>query len=413
MCSAEYMHVSDLRSGFVTFGSWEKLVLFFFFFCLQDPCHFQRNCTASTGCFANPIPCNDNDACTTDTCSLLSGCQFNLTVICNDGNACTSDRCNNGVCEYRARTCTGSDPCYTNNLCDSNTGSCITNVPLDPSLYNSSNNACFTTTCPIGNGGPLVTQTNCSDSNECTIDSCVNSTGCVYENRTCFDGNFCTLDECISNLPGGCRFTDNSSACNDNNLCTQDLCNATSGCFFPSNSSNCNLGDVCKIYTCDPAAGCEERDRVCDDGDFCKIWTCTSLSGIGCQVRGLFFFFFFFVFDFFFFFFLFFSPLSSLALLATIPTLALMIVAFLVPGDTPVPTCSILQSAPLVAIFLATCPRTLAKTSFVSIHRRLSTAAILVSQTRRLVISAFCLVNHPQFFFFFFFALKALIQPNP
>jgi len=46
------------------------------------------------------MSCDDGNACTDDTCDLMSGCLFtNNTSACDDGNACTHvDVCRDGVC---------------------------------------------------------------------------------------------------------------------------------------------------------------------------------------------------------------------------------------------------------------------------------------------------------------------------
>jgi hypothetical protein len=38
--------------------------------------------------------CNDNNACTTDTCNPATGACSHPTLVCNDNNACTTDSCN-------------------------------------------------------------------------------------------------------------------------------------------------------------------------------------------------------------------------------------------------------------------------------------------------------------------------------
>ena len=42
-----------------------------------------------------PGSCDDNDACTTDTCDPVQGCVF-TPVNCDDGSVCTVDTCSNG-----------------------------------------------------------------------------------------------------------------------------------------------------------------------------------------------------------------------------------------------------------------------------------------------------------------------------
>ena len=118
-----------------------------------------------TGCSVD-LDCNDDNACTTDTCSVVAGVgtctNTDISSSCDDGNECTADSC---------------DPA---------TG-CV----------NTDNSA------------------RCNDNNECTADSCVPATGCVNTDNSarCDDGNECTADSCVPAT--GCVNTDDSARCND------------------------------------------------------------------------------------------------------------------------------------------------------------------------------------------------------
>lgn len=96
-----------------------------------------------------PEECNDDNACTNDTCDPNLGCVF-TDLDCDDDNACTNDSCNpTAGCTYSA--------------------------------------------------------VNCDDSNACTDDDCSPSEGCTYQDATCDDTNVCTADSC--NPAIGCVFT--------------------------------------------------------------------------------------------------------------------------------------------------------------------------------------------------------------
>jgi hypothetical protein len=58
--------------------------------------------------------CNDNNECTTDSCS-AGACVFtNNTNSCDDGNACTTgDVCGGGVCAGTPLVCDDNDSCTT------------------------------------------------------------------------------------------------------------------------------------------------------------------------------------------------------------------------------------------------------------------------------------------------------------
>jgi hypothetical protein len=61
---------------------------------------------SGVGCVHSPIVCNDNNACTNDSCDPASGCVFaNNNNTCDDGNACTiNDACSGGSCQGTAIT---------------------------------------------------------------------------------------------------------------------------------------------------------------------------------------------------------------------------------------------------------------------------------------------------------------------
>ena len=68
--------------------------------CLQTSCNDNNACTSdtcdgSTGqavCSNTPLVCNDQNACTTDACDPATGCTT-TPLVCNDQNACTADSC--------------------------------------------------------------------------------------------------------------------------------------------------------------------------------------------------------------------------------------------------------------------------------------------------------------------------------
>ena len=84
-------------------------------------------------CSSTPIPCDDNNACTTEACSLSNGeCVTTNTVTCNDNNACTTEQCNasNGECvTTNTVTCNDNNACTTD-ACNPSNGACgSTNTP--------------------------------------------------------------------------------------------------------------------------------------------------------------------------------------------------------------------------------------------------------------------------------------------
>jgi len=148
----------------------------------KTACDDSSVCTVGDSCIAGvcgaAISCNDNNACTNDSCNAVTGCvQTANTAPCQDGNACTTgDVCANGAC-----------------------------VP----------------------GAAVV----CNDSNACSDDSCDPATGaCVFANNTapCNDGSVCTFGDVCS---GGACAPGAQISCDDGLSCSVDSCDAITGCF--------------------------------------------------------------------------------------------------------------------------------------------------------------------------------------
>ena len=144
------------------------------------------------------IACDDNNACTDDSCNSQTGCVFtpNDNNICTDGNICTNDRCVSGQCTSTPN----SDPCDDGNFCTNDVcsgGSCVgtpNSNPCDDSDACTSGDICSGGAC----AGTAIT---CDDTNPCTDNSCNPATGCVFTNdntNTCTDNNACTLDACVN-----------------------------------------------------------------------------------------------------------------------------------------------------------------------------------------------------------------------
>ncbi len=186
--------------------------------CTDDDC-VGYACTHTN----NTAPCaTDGIACTVDVCSagacthVSQGCGCNVPADCNDGNPCTNDDCVNFSCQITNNT----DPCTTDNI------------------------ACTTDVC----GGGIC---NHNPSGSC---QCLNA-------GNCNDGNLCTDDDCVDYA---CTHTNNTSACDTDNIaCTNDICSA-GGCTHPP-----TLSCECTIDAeCDDLNACTDNacvDYACED----------------------------------------------------------------------------------------------------------------------------------------------------
>jgi hypothetical protein len=136
----------------------------------------------------------------------------------------------------------------------------------------------------------------CDDANPCTDDICNGEEGCSYTNLTegeCLDGDACTIgDHCEEGVCLGAPID-----CDDDNPCTDDVCDGLGGCDFLANSAKCDDEDPCTV-----ADSCEESvcvgfavecacnvDADCDkfdDGDPCTGTLLCNLDSLPyqCQV---------------------------------------------------------------------------------------------------------------------------------
>jgi len=218
--------------------------------------------------------CNDGDACTTaDHCDGDSKCVGGPALDCNDNNACSSDSCDktNG-CQHvfaeGCQACSEQADCDNHDACDGvelcSDGKCQSGTPPDCD----DGSLCTTDSCDKI-AGCLTSGVSCDDNDACTADSCDPITGCGHTEVVCDDANACTADACDPDL--GCTTTPIS--CDDNNPCTIDSCDAVLGCKH-------DFIEGCK--TCSVQADCDNND-ACDGVESCQGGTCHSGTPPDCS----------------------------------------------------------------------------------------------------------------------------------
>ncbi len=224
--------------------------------------------------------CNDQNACTTDSCDPMLGCRH-LRVA--DGSSCTdhtvcngAETCMGGLCRAgMPLNCSDTNPC-TLNSCHPVTG-CQSSLAGAGTPCEDGNLCTTNETCTAGGvctgGSPVV----CNDNESCTVDSCIPATGCRFDpvplaGQPCqSDGNSCTNDICFGVCVHPQR--DNGSACDDGNACTQtDTCQG--GACVGTNPVTCTALDQChNAGVCNPGTGCTNPPKLngtpCDDGNAC------------------------------------------------------------------------------------------------------------------------------------------------
>ena len=133
----------------------------------------------------------------------------------------------------------------------------------------------------------------CDDQNGCTQDICDPTTGtcshtkldgtpCDADKTVCTDQDTCQAGVCIPGPP---------KPCTDGSPCTTDTCDATSGCVFTVNPAACNDGNACTDEACDKGTGgcvTTYNQVACDDGsacsqnDQCAGGVCKAGAGVDC-----------------------------------------------------------------------------------------------------------------------------------
>ncbi|MBP7513928.1 MAG: hypothetical protein KA791_05245, partial [Flavobacteriales bacterium] len=297
-----------------------------------DPCDDGNACTwfdhitADCQCFGQPMPCEDDDPCTLNTCHATTGCVFPpgpdtdgdgicdavddcpmragmVGTMCDDGSACTiADEIDaNCICTGTPAVCDDSDPC-TMDGCLPASG--CTHVPIPDS---------------DGDGFCDAVQycAPCDDSDPCTFDLCDVEGDCFHTSipdpdgdglcpdgcpflsgsygGTCDDGDACTTGDVIL---GYCICRGVAVDCDDANPCTVDGCDGTGCVHSPAIDTDgdgiCDGVDTCPLLSgnvgdpCDDGIACTVGDHIsfncqctgfptaCDDASLCTFSLCGS-----------------------------------------------------------------------------------------------------------------------------------------
>ncbi len=252
--------------------------------------------STATLCDADGSPCTPYDHCEAGKCKAdVSLCQCQVAGDCaawEDGDLCNG----NLYCDVAAKKCavnpasvpapcaqTGTGACSVQ-ACVAATGKCAAVAsfeggPCSDGDACTAGEKCAAGVCGTGQG--VV----CDDNQPCTDDTCDKAKGCVTlaNAGTCTDGNLCTAgDKCA----GGVCLAGAASACDDQNVCTSDVCDKSMGCMhnpLPGEGA-CDDGDPCTIgeKCLFPLGKCGGgAAKSCDDGKVCTKDSC--VAGIGCE----------------------------------------------------------------------------------------------------------------------------------
>ncbi|NOX59971.1 MAG: hypothetical protein GXP29_14090, partial [Planctomycetes bacterium] len=218
--------------------------------------------------------CDDSDACTTDTCTVVDGAAVcaNTAVdcagqVCNpadgecvdcfdDAGCADADFCNGDETCVDSACVAGTDPCADGESCDDDTDECVASCSDDAScddgLFCTGTETCDSNGLCASSGDPCDAGANetCNDD----TDTCDLPAVDCNSNGDC-EAN----EECLNNVCVAIVVPD----CNSNGDCPDDglFCNGTESC--NTNSLSCeSSGDPCL-----PEETCNEDTDACDNNN--------------------------------------------------------------------------------------------------------------------------------------------------
>ncbi len=252
-----------------------------------DACIVDETCLAGACTGGKPLPCNDGDLCTADTC-VGGKCAYTAsTGGCEDGNPCTiADFCKDGVCTGGSNACPCGPPAFSCALYDKGdacvgtykceAGICIVDPSTAPNCPLGALNQCMVAGCIEGTGScggiPVNKGTVCDDEDPCTIGDACEGGVCKSGPRNCP----CAAD-------GDCAPFEDGDLCNGLLRCINSQCVRDTFSVIECDDG----GNACAAVACNPSTGaCEsaaKEGETCSDGDACTQFD----SCVGTQCAGI------------------------------------------------------------------------------------------------------------------------------
>ncbi|KKS55771.1 MAG: Extracellular matrix protein, partial [Candidatus Magasanikbacteria bacterium GW2011_GWA2_42_32] len=230
------------------------------------------SCDSDKGCVGMTVVCNDNNLCTVDSCDKDKGCFYIYnSAPCNDGNPYTTvDTCVSGACVGSGTVeCLNDAGCPDDGNACNGTAKCIDDSceQVGAVVCEPSTSLCQTTSCNPATGACEVKSANqggaCDDNTACTIGDACQGGKCLGAAIACDDQNPCTTDSCDAGK--GCQHANNTAACNDGNDCTVgDVCQS-GACVSGSSVCECQADAECADY---------EDNNLCNGTLVCKKTKC-------------------------------------------------------------------------------------------------------------------------------------------
>lgn len=259
---------------------------------VEGPCNDQNTCTLADSCVdgqcqgSGTLDCDDDNPCTKDVCDPLAGCQHPPTnAPCSDGDACTGkDLCVGGACQPGEPVSCDDDNVCTQDLCDAQVG-CL-HSPVAGGC-DDGNSCTQGDHCQMGKCQGVGT-VDCDDQNPCTDDLCDLEQGCHYQfnAKPCDDGDLCTVGDLCAQ--GACTPGAEPLDCDDENVCTDDSCDGQKGCLHTPNTLACDDGNLCTASDTCLQGKCQSNESVdCNDDNVCTTDLCGPLIGCVYVQNGL------------------------------------------------------------------------------------------------------------------------------
>jgi len=257
-----------------------------------NPCDKDDNaCTENDACLLGTCVagksnlCANEDQCIEGKCSIVTGkCGYTFKegFPCSDASPCTlSDKCTSNTCVGTAANCDDNKAC-TSDSCDPKVGCVHTNA----SAVCSDNDACTESDLCIAGAckGTPSDPKKCDDNKSCTTDSCDAAKGCLNAAAPgdCDDGNPCTLNDVCK--AGTCESGTNTCGCGVDSDCADDgnLCNGVQFCNKAKLPYKCAVNEGSIPSACDTSISgqCQDNECVPSTG---KCVVTKQPDGLGCN----------------------------------------------------------------------------------------------------------------------------------
>jgi hypothetical protein len=257
-------------------------------------CEADPNCDWCSQCSGNLYSGGSDRCVNTGTCNYL--CEFSPTPFCGatcEQNSDCQSYCNGNTRYFNGNCNSGCQCTFSSENCDSqdkwyntttkqwiSTGQCTEKEQLQQEYrdYSCAPSGCtYTITnsqwVDTGNTRNKNDGTSCDDGLFCTNPDTCQAGVCQGPARNCADSIACTVDSCDEALDQ-CVHTANNTFCNDQNVCTDDICSLTQDCTHTNNANSCDDGLWCTINDQCSQGACSGIARDCSGNNILGIATC-------------------------------------------------------------------------------------------------------------------------------------------